>query len=153
MSKSQWFLKSLIVCASISIWILWFFISNLSYSLYFKRFLNSFCINLQSNIIYSPTLRTSPNIPDVTYRTPLSVSVFVFLPPYSTLKLGHRKSGKGCIKMASSKWKDDYDENDCYDDDDYAYEGLSVRRSIHLSQTHSLNWLKFNVIFSLFLQK
>ena len=46
------------------------------------NFLNIFCINLQSNIIFSPTLGTSADIPDVPCPTPLG---------------GGRRGGKGEI--------------------------------------------------------
>jgi len=50
------------------------FSSNLLYCLHFINFCDTFSINLQSDIIYSPTLGTSADVPDVPCPTPLSVS-------------------------------------------------------------------------------
>ena len=49
------------------------FSSNLLYCLHFINFCSTFSINLQSDIIYSPTLGTSADVPDVPCRTPLGV--------------------------------------------------------------------------------
>ena len=47
------------------------FSSNLLYCLHFINFCSTSSINLQSNIIYSPTLGTSADYPDNPCRTPL----------------------------------------------------------------------------------
>ena len=47
------------------------FFSVSSYFYSFVSYFKSFCINLQSNIIYSPTSGTSPDVPDVPSPTPL----------------------------------------------------------------------------------
>ena len=49
------------------------FSSNLLYSLHFINFHSTLCNNLQSDIIYSPTLGTSADVPDVPCPTPLSL--------------------------------------------------------------------------------
>ena len=50
------------------------FSSTLLNSLHFINFCSTFCNNLQSDIIYSPTLGTSADVPYVPCRAPLPIT-------------------------------------------------------------------------------